>query len=117
VSRRIDEISELSGPPLPSDKKQWFPNWHLDECAVYDVQSHLPTFINTEEIDVEIAGLGLENSVIYEAREAMLRYVDPGEYVQGVVRVHIRAPNFELHDLFLAFNAYASPPPVPSFSI
>jgi hypothetical protein len=105
-------MNEASGSsrqyPLPSDKDQWFESWQLDKQKTYDIRSHLPSFIKTNQIEVEVAGLS--NTVFYDAREAIMKYEDPREYVQGVVRVHIRAPEFELHDSFLAFNGYPSPP-------
>jgi hypothetical protein len=97
--------------PLPSDKAQWFPDWRLHEWAEYDVKSHLPKFIKSEEIRVKVAGYILEDCVIYDVRDAMLRYVDPGRRAQGVVTVSVRAPNFELDDIFLVFDGYKSPPP------
>lgn len=53
----------------------------------------------------------MEDCVTYDARDAMLRYVDPGRRAQGVMTVSVRAPNFELDDIFLAFNGYKSSPP------
>jgi hypothetical protein len=98
-------------PVLPSDKAQWFLDWRLHERTEYDVKSHLPKFIKSEEIRVKVAGYILEDCVTYDARDAMLRYVDPGRRAQGVVTVSVRTPNFELDDIFLAFNGYKSPPP------
>jgi len=47
----------------------------------------------TEIAHVHDSGVGLVDSI---TREAMLRYVDPGGYVQGVVMVQVLAPNFKL---------------------
>jgi len=40
----------------------------------------------------------------------MLRYVDPGQYAQGIVYVSVHAPNFEMDRIVRAFNAYELPP-------
>jgi hypothetical protein len=97
--------------PVPSDKAQWFPDWRLHEQAGYDIKSHLPNFIKSDEIQVEVSGYIFEDCVTYDAHDAMLRYIDPGKRAQGLVTVRVRAPNFELDDIFFAFNGYKSPPP------
>lgn len=95
--------------PLPSDKEQWFSDWHLHEYASYDLKSHLPTFVKSENITVEISGV--ETYVVYDTDTAVFTYFDPGKYIQGVINVHVRAGYFELDDLFLVYNDYPSLPP------
>jgi len=52
----------------------------------------------------------IEDCVTYDSREARLRYVDPGQYAQGIVYVSVHAPNFEMDRIVCAFNAYELPP-------
>ena len=80
--------------PLPSDKISWFENWEVDKQTTYDIKSCLPSFIKSNQIEVEVSGSGFSNTVFYDTREAILRHEDPGERVQGLVRVHVHAPEF-----------------------
>jgi len=99
------------GPrPIPSDKKQWFADWNLHKLATYDLKIHLPAFVTSESIRIEISGV--ENDILYDKKTAIFEYLDLGKYIQGVIFVHVRHRDFELDDLFLVFNDY--PPTLPA---
>jgi hypothetical protein len=98
------------GPrPIPSDKKQWFPTWHLHKQATYDLKVCLPAFVSAENIRIEITCV--ENEILYDNETAIFTYLDPGKYIQGAVYVHVRERDFELDDLFIVFNDHPAPPP------
>jgi len=94
--------------PTPSDKDQWFESWDLEKHTTYEIKHRLPSLVHKHQIQVDISDLS--HTVFYNAQTAVMKYEDPGRYVQGVVRVHVRAPDFELHDSFVVFNGYPSPP-------
>jgi hypothetical protein len=97
--------------PSPSDKAQWFPDWPLHERPHYDVKSYLPKFIKPKDIQVNVAGHILKDYITYDSHDAVLRYVNPGKRAQGVVTVSVRAQDFKLDDILLAFNEYKSSSP------
>ena len=93
---------------LPSDKNQWFTDWHLHEHASYDLKLYLPVFVKAENIRIEITSL--ETYVIYNADMAAFTYFNPGKYIQGLIRVHVLAGYFKLDHFFVVYNDYPSSP-------